>query len=644
MCNNNCCTCCNCSIHDEDTPQEITYTSVCDSDACKNRGCCCKCDCNKPCEDDASLLVYGLSEKMEECCEQVHETLEQINCEIEDIKEHDAEQDAKNDEQDDKIEDLYNRESIDVNSVVYVDTKGQEVIEFWHIFPQEDEKEPVKLGEVDAKPFLKDGILDSVELESDGHTLHFVWNTDAGKQDSHVDLDRLVQPIAQELNLFKTTVANTYETKVAAGNHINNVEYDANDHHTLIFTKENGQTITRTIPDSDKYIQSGQYTGGNLVLTKNDSTTVTIPVPATNHIVGGSITDRTITLTRENNGTPVTIQLPADNDHNYYVDGGSISGNTLTLTRTGGLSDVTIQLPNWSTTDANTYPVSGTVANNTLTLTMNDNTTVPISLPAWITSYTDTNYYPTEGSVDSSNVLILSSQTNDFPTMTVQLPNYSRTDNDHYVTSGEVVNNTLKLTRQGITGTVDVALPTYTDNDHYVTSGEVVNNTLKLTRDGVNGTVDIQLPTDNTNPIVDVSQSGTTVTFTYKDNTTENVTVGGGGTADGDHYPDTFTVDSNRVLHLTGTNSTFTELTCQLPADANDDHYPTSGTYDNNAKTITISGNTGFSPFTIDLSALVNRIAALEGLWKKTANNDGLEPVTATHKVYGYGFYDTTVS
>ena len=163
------------------------------------------------------------------------------------------------------------------------------------------------MGRISAEPFLKDGILDSVDLESDGHTLHFVWNTDAGKQDSHVDLNRLVQPVAQELSEYKTYVSNTYETKVAAGNHINSVDYDQNDHHTLIFTKENGQTITKTIPDADKYIQSGEYTGGNLVLTKNDNSTVTIPMPATNHIVGGSIDGRVITLTRENNGTPVTI-------------------------------------------------------------------------------------------------------------------------------------------------------------------------------------------------------------------------------------------------------------------------------------------------------------------------------------------------
>ena len=368
MCNNKCCMCCNCNIdtNNEDTPQEITYTSVCDSDACKNKQCCKCCCCEKHglCEDDPSLMVMGLSEKMEECCDEVHAALEHIECEIEDINEKNAEQDETLDNHEDRITTLEYNESRDFNRVVYVTRDESQdhkaYIEFYH--------NENYMGRISAEPFLKDGILDSVDLESDGHTLHFVWNTDAGKQDSHVDLDRLVQPIAQELSEYKTYVSNTYETQSAAGNHINNVEYDQNDHHTLIFTKQNGQTITRTIPDADLYIQSGEYTGGNLVLTRNNNTTVTIPVPATNHIVGGSIDGRVITLTRENNGTPVTIQLPAD--ANTYPVSGVVNGNTLTITNSDN-STVPITLPSWSTTDNDHYPTQATLSGNTLTISGN---------------------------------------------------------------------------------------------------------------------------------------------------------------------------------------------------------------------------------------------------------------------------------
>ena len=123
MCNNNCCMCCQCNnnTHDEDNPQEITYTSVCDSDACKNKKCCnCYCEKHGLCEDDPSLMVLGLSEKMEECCEEVHKTLEHIECEIEEIKGNDEEQDEKLDDHEERITTLEYNESLDFNRVVYV--------------------------------------------------------------------------------------------------------------------------------------------------------------------------------------------------------------------------------------------------------------------------------------------------------------------------------------------------------------------------------------------------------------------------------------------------------------------------------------------------------------------------------------------
>ena len=408
MCNNNCCMCCQCdNTHDEDTPQEITYTSVCDSESCKRDFCkCCCCKKKDMCEDDPNIRLDGMEERMEECCDEVNSRITELEC---DLAEEIERSTGKDKEHDDKIADLYYKESLDFNKAVFNPTTQK--IEFWHQFLNEDGtpsgKDPIHYTEwdIDASNFLKDWFIDDVKLISNRY-LELTFNVDPATSTHHepikitIDLYDFIDPglyytkteidgkvatinnnitdVLNSLNAFKTTVANTYETKVAAGNHLNNVDYDPNDHHTLIFTKENGQTITKTIPDADLYIQSGEYTGGNLVLTRNNNTTVTIPVPATNHIVGGRIDNNVITLTRENNGTPVTIQLPAD---------------------------------------ANTYPVSGVVNGNTLTITNSDNSTVPITLPSW-----------------------------------------STTDNDHYVTSGTLDGNTLKLTRTGVAGTVDIDL------------------------------------------------------------------------------------------------------------------------------------------------------------------------------------------
>lgn len=129
------------------------------------------------------------------------------------------------------------------------------------------------------------------------------------------------------------------------------------------------------------------------------------------------------------------------------------------------------------------------------------------------------------------------------------------------------------------------------DGNDYVISGTVNNNNqLILTRkDG--GTVTVDLPTYTEyqgDPFTGASQSGNTITFTRDSNTN----------------PFSFNVVSN-------TNVTYGGDTVSLQ-DA--------------------------------ITSIENRLNALEGLWKRTANNDGLEPVTANSKVYGAGFYDQTVS
>lgn len=445
MCNNNCCMCCNCNTNtnNEETTQEVVYTSVCNSDTCQQLAnqcqCCNCCNCEKYkglCEDDPENMVLALQEHMEECCQTVGERLDAVECEL-DREIYTFK--AKDEEHDDKIQDLYDKESLDYNNVNYTLDNHNLVINFYH-----DDIFQDKIT-IPVESFIKDWFVDDVDL-IDSHILKITFNTDPTTETHHepriiyIDLNDFLNPSSY---YTKTEVSNTYETKVAAGNHITNVDYDQNDHHTLIFTKENGNTIAKTIPDSDQYIQSGQYTGGNLVLTKNNGDTVTIPVPSTNHVVGGSISGRTITLTRENSGTPITIELPSD---------------------------------------ANTYPVSGSVNGNTLTITNSDGSTVPITLPS-----------------------------------------YSTTDNDHYPTQASLSGNTLTI------------------------SGNSGFSPFSIDLSGISGTT--------------------------------NVTYGG------------------------------------------------------NAVTIQQA-----------ITAIENRLNALEGLWKKTANNDGLEPVTATHKVYGYGFYDTSVS
>lgn len=528
MCNNNCCTCCQCGTHDDDTPQEITYTSVCNSDVCKDKdGCrCCCCKNKGACENDPDVRLDGMEERMEECCEEVNERITNLECELcEEI----SRSTTKDEEHDEKIEDLYNKESLDYNNVDYTLDNHNLVVNFYHDDVFQDSIT------IPVESFIKDWFVDDVDL-IDSHILRITFNTDPTTETHHepriidIDLndflnpsnyytktqiDNMINPLSQSitnlttnLNNYKTEVSNTYETKVAAGNHIKDVDYDQNDHHTLIFTKENGQTITKTIPDSDLYIQSGQYTGGNLVLTRNNNTTVTIPVPATNHIVGGSIDGRVITLVRENNGTPVTIQLPAD--ANTYPVSADIIGNTLTITNSDG-STVPVTLP----TDNDHYPTAGTVSNGVLTLTGNTGfSPVQIQLPA----DQDHNYYVTGGSV-SGNTLTLT-RNGGLSDVTVQLPEWKTTDNDHYVTSGTVTNGVLKLTRDGINGTVDITLPAGADGDHYPTQATLNGNTLTIS--GNTGFSPFSVDLSGISGTTNVTYGGDTVTLQQAITSIEN--------------------------------------------------------------------------------------------------------------------------
>ena len=80
-------------------------------------------------------------------------------------------------------------------------------------------KDSEKIGEgIDATPFIKDGMLDSVSYNAETNTLTFRWNTDSGKTENAVVLSDIIEPYTSgnginiSSNAISVKLADTTET------------------------------------------------------------------------------------------------------------------------------------------------------------------------------------------------------------------------------------------------------------------------------------------------------------------------------------------------------------------------------------------------------------------------------------------------
>ena len=621
MCNNNCCTCCQCGTHDDDTPQEITYTSVCNSDVCKDKdGCrCCCCKNKGVCEDDPNIRLDGMEERMEECCEEVNERITNLECELcEEI----SRSTTKDEEHDEKIEDLYERESLDFNKSVF--NHETLMIEFWHVFPDEDHKDPIHYSEwdIDASNFLKDWFIDDAKLISNRY-LELTFNNDPITDPDH-------NPIKITIDLYDFIDPGLYYTKTEIDNKITQINNAINTISTNLTNLKNSiNGYNPELPYDGTAVTVGQIDGKQfkvhlatfpeLVQTvspdyANNRFAVTTNKGNTNYVELKNSTYETIQHAANTyetiNHASTTYETKVEAGNHY--DRASISGRRITLTKVNG--DTTpIDLPedllvkqNNCVDDAaipvllaySSNPTSGTSAQAYYSgVTINPHTTIINGIADKAIKDDDGNNisdtYVSGGSFNNSNRNLTLVNPAGVTLATINIPD-ADTDTNKYVVSGAVNNNNqLTLTYNDGTTTQPIDLSRLVVTDHYVTSGTVTNGVLKLTRQGVDGTVDITLPEG----------------------------------ADGDHYPTKATLDGN---------------------------------------TLTISGNTGFSPFSVDLSGISgttnvtygghtvtiqqaitnieNRLNALEGLWEINPNDSTQVVAKNNRSAKAAGFYDSTVN
>lgn len=70
----------------------------------------------------------------------------------------------------------------------------------------------VLVSEIDATPFIKDGMLEDVEYNADNNTLTFTWNTDSGSKTDTVVLSDIIEPYTAGAGLSLTS--NQFSVKV----------------------------------------------------------------------------------------------------------------------------------------------------------------------------------------------------------------------------------------------------------------------------------------------------------------------------------------------------------------------------------------------------------------------------------------------
>ena len=70
--------------------------------------------------------------------------------------------------------------------------------------------------DIDATPFIKDGMLNDVEYDADSNTLTFTWNTDSGEKSDTVVLSDIIEPYTAGNGLQLN--GNEFSIKVADGN------------------------------------------------------------------------------------------------------------------------------------------------------------------------------------------------------------------------------------------------------------------------------------------------------------------------------------------------------------------------------------------------------------------------------------------
>lgn len=194
----------------DNTTYEITGISKGEGDAAEIYGIQIQAKFNGQNSGDPILIPFDVYTKSE-----VDEVVGGLDERIKTLEDADTTYSVKEGE---KILKLEGTEFSTVAALKYVEAAGEEPskIQLLGI-------DNAVVSEIDATPFIRDGMLDNVEYDAETNTLTFTWNTESGEKSDTVVLSDIIEPytagngLALEGNEFTVKVDTESEAFLTAG-------------------------------------------------------------------------------------------------------------------------------------------------------------------------------------------------------------------------------------------------------------------------------------------------------------------------------------------------------------------------------------------------------------------------------------------
>lgn len=444
----------------------------------------CKCDCQNhntgcevcPCKQAISDLkgkVSGLKDMFNSCCEEVHDSLDDLNKGL-------CEETRARKKADDELQRQIDE---DFNEVEY--NKEDKKLYFRH--------SGVDKAEIDVTDFIKDGMLDDAYFDEIKRDLVLVFNLDSGKEPIRIPANKIFDPDTMKIiidnalgdfNALKNSVANQIGEVNKSITNISNtigatksVDPQLKWGESVTLATANNVAINAILPAEPEYYNQASIDGRTISLKTNKNNTTPIAIPDDIYVRQDLCThdaDFPVLLAHTANATADLGAQPA-----YFASGVKINPHTGVITGTAARA----------VNDGNGNPIANTYATKTdVTNLSNTYLTKTEANSTYLTQQVANNTYVTQadtptdyinGGTINGDVITLTRKSNQNPVvLTVTHPTVT-----HPKAVSSVVVNGTQLTVSYTDGSTPDVYPIAGDTTTINTS---VNNITNQIGDATN--------------------------------------------------------------------------------------------------------------------------------------------------------------